>query len=91
MTELDDKYLLVSDSNETSNEYDSRKLSYQDFLKLGSDALFKSNPEIVDDYLVENHFRFQSAIVENALNLQRTRFQNIGEWTGRFRVVSLRS
>lgn len=87
MTELDGKYLLVSDSNETSNEYDSRKLSYRDFLKLGSDTLFKSNPEIMDDYLVRSHFRFQSAIVENALNLQRTRFQNIGEWSGRFRVV----
>ena len=52
----DNKYLLVSDSNEMGNQYDSKKLSQEDLIDLAQDNLFKKTLNIMSRYLTISQF-----------------------------------
>ena len=49
---LEGKHLLVSDSNETSKQFDSKKLEYGVLVELAQDNLFKTRfPHLYSRYL----------------------------------------
>lgn len=52
----DTKYLLVSDSNEVGNQYNSKKLSQADLVDLAQDNLFKKTLDIMSRYLTISQF-----------------------------------
>jgi hypothetical protein len=52
----DTKYLLVSDSNEVGNQYNSKKLSQGDLVDLAQDNLFKKTLDIMSRYLTISQF-----------------------------------
>ena len=58
--ELNGKYLLVSDSNESGKQYDSKKLKHEDLADMAQDRLFK---EILDGwkYVSDGQYRMYTA------------------------------
>ena len=58
--ELNGKYLLVSDSNESGSQYDSKKLKYEDLADMAQDRMFK---EILDGwkYVSDGQYRTYTA------------------------------
>lgn len=82
------QYLLVSDSNERSEAFDSKKLSHQDLSDLAQDELFKSKLDL-KTYLTESKFTDLCEEMENQLSKCNDRFQELMkiEPSNKFRVV----
>ena len=51
---LSDKYMLVSDSNESSSQFDTKKLSWRNLVEMAQNNLFKQHLDIMDNYLTKN-------------------------------------
>lgn len=51
-----DKYLLVSDSNEIGGQYDSKKLKHSELIDLMQDNLYRKKLDIMQQYLTVDQF-----------------------------------
>ena len=49
-----DKFLLVSDSNEVSSQWDSKRLSLSELTKMAQDILFKTQFGYMSEYLTRS-------------------------------------
>lgn len=83
------KYLLVSDSNETINQLDSKKLSQADLVLMAQDNLFKKHLGIMGRYLTINQYNTYVDILETNLKLYGDLFGKLEDQTpeGKYRVV----
>lgn len=72
-----DKYMLVSDSNESSSQFDTKKLNWLNLVELAQDNLFKNHLDIMDNYLTKNQIVQQQKILNNRLNALRTAFTSV--------------
>ena len=59
-----DSYLLVSDSNESGNQFDSKKIPWETLAELAQDSLFKKHLDIMDSYLTRNQVEAQKTNLE---------------------------
>jgi len=81
--------LLVSDSNEKVNLYDSKKLSCETLAELAQTNLFRRHLGIMDRYLTNNQF----ATYKKILTLQKGKLKEMWNtlkdqsWSGTFRSV----
>ena len=64
---IEGKYLLVSDSNEVSDQLDSKKLSYDDLVKMAQDNLFKRHFDMTR-YLTKTQYDTYYTNLNNKLN-----------------------
>ena len=74
------KYLLVSDSNEISSQYDSKKLSESTLVKIVQDNLFGKELGIITNYLTNSQYN------NNKSNLERTKNQLVEEFNSLSRM-----
>lgn len=88
-TKLDGKYLLVSDSNEIGNQYDSKKLSKADLVNIAEDNLFKRHLDIMSQYLTKTQYQTYKGIIDEKLQLQLDLWDALKaqEWSGKFTAV----
>jgi hypothetical protein len=67
-------YLLVSDSNEKGNQFDTKKLSWDNLVDMAQDSLFNSYLDIMDRYLTRNQIVSGKNDLEWKMNLQKDAF-----------------
>ena len=80
--QIENTYLLVSDSNEMGNKYDSKKLNQNDLTDLAQDNLFKKSLDM-SKYLTIQEFLAYKEQLEKIPSEQPA----FGNWTGKYRVV----
>ena len=54
--DFDNTNLLVSDSNESSEQYDSKQLAYSRLVELAQDNLFKKQLDFMSKYMTVNQY-----------------------------------
>ena len=63
-TDIKSSYLLVSDSNEMGEQFDSKKLEYAELVELAQDALFNKHVPILSQYLTVNQYNTYKNILD---------------------------
>lgn len=81
--------LLVSDSNEVSEQFDSRRLKYSLLLELSQDCLFNRHLGIMNGYLSTNQFDVKYDVQTSAYERVKQQWDSIKnvQWDGKFKVV----
>lgn len=64
-----DKYLLVSDSNEVSDQFDSKKLQQSELSHLAEENLYKKYLGIMSNYLTISQYDAYKSILEEKYNI----------------------
>ena len=84
-----DKYLLVSDSNEVGDQYDSKKLRQDELANLAQENLFKKYLGIMSNYLTISQFNAYRSILNEKYNIQNSLFNQIKNlpWENKFKPV----
>lgn len=85
----DDEYLLVSDSNESVKQKDSKKLSQATLVEMAQDSLFNKHLGIMRKYLTINQYNTQADIIKVKLEMCQSLFNVLDgmEWSKKFTVV----
>lgn len=73
---LSDKYMLVSDSNESSSQFDTKKLSWRNLVEMAQNNLFKQHLDIMDNYLTKNQVVQQRKELYNKLDSRSLSYAN---------------
>lgn len=84
------KYLLVSDSNEVSKKFDSKKIDIDTtFASLAQENLFKTYLDIMNLYLTKDQYNSYLNSIENQLTQCKNFFNSIkdGKWSGKLKPV----
>ena len=82
----DDKYLLVSDSNEVGGQYDSKKLKQSELVEIVQDNLFKKHFDM-PRYLTINQYKAYKDLLEEQYTVWKNLFDKIKKQsTDKFRV-----
>lgn len=70
MANIDDtKHLLVSDSNEISQQMDSKRLSISDLAEMMQNDLFKKHLNIMGRYLPRTQYEIRSGLISDRLDI----------------------
>lgn len=72
----DDKYLLVSDSNEVGGQYDSKKLKQSELVEIVQDNLFKKHFDM-PRYLTINQYKAYKDLLEEQYTVWKNLFDKI--------------
>lgn len=84
------KYLLVSDSNEVSKKFDSKKIDIDTtFTSLAQENLFKTYLDIMNLYLTKDQYTSYLNSIDNQLTQCENFYKSIedGEWSGKLKPV----
>ena len=81
--------LLVSDSNEVSEQFDSKKLEYSLIVELFQDKLFKEHIGILDNYLLKTKYDYNNKLISDSFNQIKDEWDGIKnkEWSRKLKVV----
>ena len=82
------KYLLVSDSNEVTEQFDSKKLRQDELSYLAEENLFKKHLGIMSNYLTVSQYASYRSILKEKYIIQKKLFEDLdGNVPVKFRPV----
>ena len=83
------KYLLVSDSKEIGNQYDSKKLSQSELVELAQNDLFKKHLKIMSRYMTVSQYKLYIDMLRSKVEQLLVEWEKVRgkTWTGMLRPV----